>query len=106
MSLVKAKTFEAIKPTETHNEIFNKIRQRRYQLLVHSLLYYELDINLVDDNTWTRWAHELVQLQEEYPEEANKVTFSEAFKNFNEWSKQECIKNYIQSLKDQGYTFK
>ena len=31
------------------NEIAARIQQRRYQVLVHSLLYYDLDVNLVSD---------------------------------------------------------
>ena len=65
------------------NDIASKIQQRRYQILVHSLLYYELDTNLVSDAKWSEWAEELVSLQKKYPEIAEKVIFSDAFRDFD-----------------------
>lgn len=59
------------------------IQQRRYQILVHSLIYYELDTNLVSDGKWSEWATELVKLQTEYPDIANTVIFADAFKDFD-----------------------
>lgn len=43
------------------------IAQRRAQMLVHSYLYYVLDSPIVSDDTWQRWADELVQLQRDHP---------------------------------------
>lgn len=43
------------------------ISQRRSQMVVHSYLYYVLDSPIVSDETWQRWADELVQLQHEHP---------------------------------------
>lgn len=42
-----------------------KIRQRRTQMMVHSYLYYVMDENVIDDDTWQRWADELVELQKQ-----------------------------------------
>lgn len=67
---------------DTH-KIFSKIQQRRYQILVHSLLYYELDINLVCDAKWSQWAEELAQLQRKYPDISSTVIFAEEFKDFD-----------------------
>lgn len=39
------------------------IHQRRAQMLVHSYAYYEMDTPIVSDDTWQRWADELVRLQ-------------------------------------------
>lgn len=44
-----------------------KIKQRRSQMLVHSFIYYVLDDSLVSDDTWQKWANDLVELQKEYP---------------------------------------
>lgn len=63
--------------------VYEKIKQRRYQMLVHSLIYYELDINLISDDKWIEWAKELVYLQNSYPEESKKATFYEQFKEFD-----------------------
>lgn len=65
------------------NKIACKIQQRRYQVLVHSLLYYELNINLVSDDKWSEWARELAALQREHPNIANTVVFANAFKDFD-----------------------
>lgn len=63
--------------------VADKIKRRRYQILVHSLLYYELDINLVTDQQWSDWAAELVQLQEQNPEVASSIIFADEFKLFD-----------------------
>ena len=83
MALVKAKTVAEATPVTYDNPIAAKIQQRRYQILVHSLLYYELDVNLVSDARWAEWGQELVQLQAEHPDIASRVIFAEAFKSFD-----------------------
>lgn len=65
------------------NRVAAKIQQRRYQILVHSLLYYELDMNLVSDSLWSAWAIELAELQRQHPDIADKVIFADAFKDFD-----------------------
>ena len=52
-------------------------------MLVHSLLYYELDISLVPDDKWSKWAKELVDLQTANPDIAKTVIFADAFKDFD-----------------------
>lgn len=59
------------------------IKQRRLQMLVHSYIYYELDLNIVSDSTWAKWAKELQQLQDENPDIASKVIWAEAFKDWD-----------------------
>ena len=72
-----------------NQQVFQKIQQRRLQLLVHSCIYYEMNTNIVSDAQWSRWAKELIQLQQEYPQEAAEVgkytdTYSfEVFKDFD-----------------------
>lgn len=63
--------------------IQEKIKQRRRQMLVHSYLYYEKDVNIISDAQWSKWAKELAQLQKDYPKEASQVEFSEMFQNWN-----------------------
>ena len=46
MSLIKIPKTEEQKPVTYDNEIAALIQRRRYQILVHSLIYYELDMNL------------------------------------------------------------
>ena len=63
--------------------IAEKIRQRRLQILVHSFIYYDLDDNIIDDATWSKWAFELKDLQEKFPEIADKVIYADTFRNFD-----------------------
>lgn len=67
----------------TDKEIASLIYRRRQQILVHSVLYYRMNENLIDDATWSRWALQLEELQAEYPEIAKKVPLYEEFKNFD-----------------------
>ena len=83
MSLIKIPKPEEQKPVTYDNEIAALIQRRRYQILVHSLIYYELDMNLVSDAQWAEWGVELVKLQKEHPKEAESVIFSEPFKYFD-----------------------
>lgn len=83
MALVKAKTVVDERPVNYDDEIAAKIQQRRYQILVHSLLYYDLDINFVPDAKWAEWAKELVSLQNAHPNIASRVIFADAFKGFD-----------------------
>jgi hypothetical protein len=63
--------------------ITEKIQQRRYQMLVHSYLYYQLGENLISDYDFDMWAKELVELQERYPKESREARFYEEFENFD-----------------------
>jgi hypothetical protein len=83
MALVKAKAAADERPINYDDPIAALIQRRRYQILVHSLLYYELDINLVSDAQWAKWGQELSQLQITYPDIASRVIFAEAFKGFD-----------------------
>lgn len=49
-----------VKILSKHQEL---IRRRRAQMLIHSCIYYELNDNIVSDDTWQKWADELEQLQ-------------------------------------------
>jgi NAD-dependent DNA ligase len=65
------------------DEISAKIKQRRFQILVHSYLYYQRMTSIVEDVTFDRWARELVKLQEQYPDIADTVEFAKDFKGFD-----------------------
>ncbi len=83
MPLVTGKKVADLRSITYDNEIAAKIQQRRYQVLVHSLLYYDLDVNLVSDYKWQDWAQELVTLQNNNPEIAEQVIFADAFRGFD-----------------------
>lgn len=78
--MVTINLFEIQKPLQTIEE---KIKQRRLQMLVHSYIYYELDKNIIDDYTWSKWAVELVQLQKENPIVSKQVEYYEQFKDWD-----------------------
>ena len=48
----------------TDDEILELINRRRRQILVHSIIYYKMNDNLISDNTWSEWALELENLKE------------------------------------------
>lgn len=75
------KTYELFSGDELN--IAELIQQRRYQLLVHSCLYYEFDTNIVSDKKWDAWAKELVKLQSDYSQISEKIEWYEAFKDWD-----------------------
>ena len=64
-------------------EIAELISRRRRQILVHSVIYYRMNGNLVSDFQWADWAKELCELQERYPKIAAKCPYADAFKDFD-----------------------
>lgn len=58
------------------------IERRRRQVLVHSIIYYEFNSNVVTDAVWAAWALELEQLQTEYPDIAEDAWYAEHFEDF------------------------
>lgn len=59
------------------------ITQRRRQVLVHSVIYYKLNDNIVSDSKWSQWAEELEDLQKQYPDIAKKCPYAEEFEGFD-----------------------
>ena len=47
-------------------KISELINRRRRQILVHSIIYYKMDKNLIADNAWSEWGAELEALQAQY----------------------------------------
>ena len=66
----------------TKDDIAELITRRRRQILVHSIIYYELDDCLVSDNQWAEWAVELENLQKQYPDIADECIYADAFLGF------------------------
>lgn len=63
--------------------ILEKINQKQRQVILHSVLYYQYDTNMVTDEQWNMWARELVQLQKDYPEETKQSAFYMTMKDFD-----------------------
>lgn len=67
-------------------KIAEKIQQRRYQILVHSCIYYHMGQNIISDYEWDEWARELRDLQNQYPEISKQVTLYEYFKDWDAYT--------------------
>ena len=59
------------------------ITRRRRQILVHSVIYYRLNDNIISDQQWSEWALELENLQTQYPDIASECPLADAFKAFD-----------------------
>ena len=75
------KTYELF--TGKDLEIAELIQQRRYQLLIHSCIYYHLNQNLIPDKKWDEWAKELQYLQSSHPNISKQITLYEYFKDWD-----------------------
>lgn len=64
-------------------KIAEKIQQRRYQMLVHSYIYYNMNENIVSDSKWSAWAVELAELQNKYPDIAARIDFAKDFEGWD-----------------------
>ena len=67
----------------TDDDIAELITRRRRQVLVHSVMYYELDENIISDTAWDEWAAELAKLQYEHPEIAKNCPMADYFDDFD-----------------------
>lgn len=65
------------------DEIRSLILRRRLQILVHSCIYYVYNDNIIPDDLWSKWAKELSQLQEQYPNIASRVDYANEFIGFD-----------------------
>lgn len=66
--------------------IKSKIQQRVYQILVHSCIYYNYDMNIVSDYQYDKWGEELKELIREYPELLQEVKYGKYFKGYEDAS--------------------
>lgn len=86
MYIVKESKVAFIKQGDFEGEklvIAEKIQRLRLQLLVHSRMYYELNINIISDLEFDKLGKQLIELQTKYFEVANKIVFAEAFKDWD-----------------------
>lgn len=64
-------------------DIQELIHRRRRQVLVHSILYYAYNTNVVPDATYDLWAQELSKVQQDHPEDSEAVEYHlEAFRGY------------------------
>ena len=63
--------------------IVSLIRRRMLQVWVFSYCYYELNESPISDETWTKWAMELVDLIKKHPKEFRTIRHHEIFEDFD-----------------------
>lgn len=63
-------------------EIRELIKRRRFQILIHSFIYYRLNDNIISNDTFNRWALELIKLQKLYPKASKKAELYSVFCDF------------------------
>lgn len=63
----------------------NKLRISALQrwIIVHSILYYELNSSIVEDKLFDANARQLVQMQHDYPDEAKESDYWYVFNDFD-----------------------
>ena len=65
------------------DKIIELIKRRRFQMSVHSYIYYKMDSNIITDYQWSKWATELAKLQRDYPKESKEAPLHDDFKGWN-----------------------
>lgn len=58
------------------------IKRRRFQILVHSFVYYRLNDNIISNEVFNQWALELIELQKLYPDISKDVELYNIFCDF------------------------
>jgi len=66
----------------TDEELKELIKRRRNQILLHSYIYYRLFDKVISNAVYNKWAQELIDLQNDYPELSETVDHYEKFKDF------------------------
>ena len=59
-----------------------KIQMLQRWILVHSILYYELDTTIISDQMYDKNGAQLVKLMQRYPKDAKKSRYAYAFKKY------------------------
>ena len=79
----------------TEEQILARINQLRREILVHSVIYYRLNDNIISDEEWSLRAKELYDLQNKYPEIAKRgveIAIEENEKTATDWISNELSK--------------
>ena len=67
----------------TKEQALELIKRRRFQLALHSTIYYVYDTNIIGDNVYDRFSKELVELQKRFPLQSKEAPLYEAFKDWD-----------------------
>lgn len=63
--------------------IVTKIDVTQRMVIVHSIIYYEMDSSVISDSEFDAMAKKLVRMREEYPEEWDKSYYRDCFVDFD-----------------------
>lgn len=67
----------------TEKQIEELIHRRRRQVLVHSILYYNMGESILPDATFDKWARELAKLQKDHQQLSESIPYMRyAFADF------------------------
>jgi len=67
----------------TDEEKVELMNRRQRQILVHSCLYYQMNINFIDDHLFDFWSKELVRFMAVEPELAKQTPYYNEFLGFD-----------------------
>lgn len=81
MALFNIKKDDSI--TEEEQSIANEIKRLRKIILVHSVIYYRMNSNIISDIQYDKFAKKLQKLQNENPLISKKV--KELYEEFKNW---------------------
>ena len=65
------------------DDIHARINQLRRNVLIHSIIYYRFNDNIIEDYEYTAMANELYKLQKLYPDIAKTCVYAEEYKDFD-----------------------
>ena len=67
----------------TEDQARELIKRRRFQIALHSTIYYVYDTNIIEDSEYDRFSRELTALQKKFPEISREVELYEAFEDWD-----------------------
>lgn len=67
----------------SEEEALELIKRRRFQIALHSTIYYVYDTNIISDSEYDRFCRELVELQRLFPRISEQAPLYEAYKDFD-----------------------
>lgn len=63
--------------------VADEIKRLRLSLMIHSVIYYDMNENIISDAEWSARAKKLVKLQKEHPDVAKKVCLADLYADFD-----------------------
>lgn len=83
MALFSITKNNTIKLSKEEQKIGDEIKRLRKIVLVHSVIYYRMNTNIISDIQYDKFAKRLQSLQNQYPVISKSV--NELYKEFKDW---------------------